>query len=134
MVKDPKFHCAGCCGLNLDGLKGNACKWTLSLTEEQREKTTGPQPGPDLIRDEDGPGVSDPPLGAAADAPSDPGPDLDSSEPIFVHPVSASCPRTRFCRRHPGPYLDRKETLYLAPETLKETDALPMPPKRPKRI
>ncbi len=63
---------------------------TVAWLREQQEKTTGPQPGPDLIRDEDGPGVPDPPPAAAADAPSDPGPDFDSSEPIFVHPVSPS--------------------------------------------
>jgi hypothetical protein len=59
---------------------------------EQQGKTTVPQPSPDLVRDEDRPGVPDPPPGAAADAPSDldptPGPTLDPSEPIFVRPFS----------------------------------------------
>jgi hypothetical protein len=63
---------------------------TAAWLREQQEKTTGPQPGPDLIRDEDRPGVPDPLPAAAADAPADPGPDFDSSEPIFVHPVSLS--------------------------------------------
>jgi hypothetical protein len=65
---------------------------------EQQEKTTGPQPSPDLVRGEDGPGVPDPPPGAAADAPSDPCPTpgpapnltLDSRAPIAVHPFSPS--------------------------------------------
>jgi hypothetical protein len=61
---------------------------------EQQGKTTVPQPSPDLVRDEYGPGVPDPPPGAGADAPSDlgPAPDLtlDPSEPIFVHPFSPS--------------------------------------------
>jgi hypothetical protein len=61
---------------------------------EQQEKTAVPQPSPDLVRDDDGLGVPDPPPGAAADAPSDLGPTadltLDFSEPIFVHPVSPS--------------------------------------------
>jgi hypothetical protein len=62
---------------------------------EQQGKTTVSQPSPDLIRDEDGPNVPDPPPGAAADAPLDLGPaanlTFDSSEPIFAgHPVSSS--------------------------------------------
>jgi hypothetical protein len=61
---------------------------------EQQGKTAVPQPSPDLVRCEDGPGVPDPPPGAGADAPSDlgptPSPALDSSEPIFVHPFSPS--------------------------------------------
>jgi hypothetical protein len=71
---------------------------TTAWLREQQEKTTGPQPSPDLVRGEDGPGVPDPPPGAAADAPSDrcptPGPapnlTLDSREPIAVHPFSPS--------------------------------------------
>ncbi len=59
---------------------------------EQQGKTTGPQPSPDLVRDEDGPGVPHPPAAAAADAPSDPGPtpgpDFDSSEFILAQPSS----------------------------------------------
>jgi hypothetical protein len=85
---------------------------------EQQGKTTVPQPSPDLVRDEDRPGVPDPPPGAAAYAPSDPGPTpspapdltLDSSEFIFAAhrlspsettpsaphaPVLASAPDTR---------------------------------------
>jgi hypothetical protein len=62
---------------------------------EQQGKTTVSQPSPDLLRDEDGPSVPEPPPGAAADAPLDLGPaanlTFDSSEPIFVvHPVSSS--------------------------------------------
>ena len=57
---------------------------------EQQGKATGPQPGPDLVRDEDGPGVPHPPSAAAADAPSDPGPTPgpDSSEFILAQPFS----------------------------------------------
>jgi hypothetical protein len=59
---------------------------------EQQGKTTDPQPGPDPVRDEDGPGVPDFPPGAAADAPSDPGrtlgPDFDSSEFVVARPFS----------------------------------------------
>src|SRR5271156_6117133 len=76
---------------------------------EQQEKTTSPQPSPDLVRDEDGPGVPDPPPGEAPDAPAYPGPDFDSSEfilarsfspaettPLAPHaPVSASAPDNR---------------------------------------
>ena len=65
---------------------------TAAWFREQQGKTTGPQPGPDLVRDEDGPGVPDPPPAAAADAPADPdpapGPDFDSSEFIFARPLS----------------------------------------------
>jgi hypothetical protein len=59
---------------------------------EQQGKTTGPQPSPDLVRDEAGPGNPHPAPGTAADAPSDLGPGLtlDSSKPIFVHPLSPS--------------------------------------------
>jgi hypothetical protein len=52
---------------------------TAAWLREQQEKTTVPQPRPDL--DEYGPG-------AAADAPSDL--DRASSEPIFVHPIGPS--------------------------------------------
>jgi hypothetical protein len=62
---------------------------TVAWLREQQGKTTVPHPSPDL--DED---VPDPSPGAAADAPSHPGPipspDLDSSEPIVVHPFSPS--------------------------------------------
>jgi hypothetical protein len=58
---------------------------TSAWLREQQGKTTVPQPSPDL--DQDGPG-------AAADEPSDlgptSGPDLDLSEPVFVHPLSPS--------------------------------------------
>jgi hypothetical protein len=62
---------------------------------EQQAKATVPQPSPDLVRDEAGPSVPDPPPGTAADAPSvlDPAVGLafDSSEPILAaHPVSPS--------------------------------------------
>ena len=59
---------------------------------EQQEKTTVPQPSPDLVRDEEEPGVPDPPPGVAADAPPLPGitpspipsPIFDPSDPAFV--------------------------------------------------
>jgi hypothetical protein len=68
---------------------------TAAWLREQQGKTTVPQPNADLLRDEDGPSVPEPPPGAAADAPSDLGPaanlTLDSSEPIVaVHSVSSS--------------------------------------------
>ena len=71
--------------------------YTAAWLREQQGKTTVPQPSPDLVRDEDGPGVPDPPpacpgvpWSAAADAPSDPGPGpaFDSSEFSFAHPVN----------------------------------------------
>jgi hypothetical protein len=59
---------------------------------EQQGKTIVSQPSPDLVRDEDRPGVPDPPPSAAANALSDlgpaPDPTLDPSEPIFVCPFS----------------------------------------------
>ena len=85
---------------------------TAAWLREQQSKTIVPQPSPDLVRDED-PGVPDPPPSVAADTPADPGPtpgpDSDSSEPIFARPpspaeatpsarhtsVSASAPVTR---------------------------------------
>ena len=81
--------------------------------QEQQGKTTGPQPGPDPVRDEDGPGVPDPPPGEAAGAPSHlgstPGPDFRLSGSILARssspseaaspaphaPVSASAPDNR---------------------------------------
>jgi hypothetical protein len=62
---------------------------------EQQGKTTVPQPSADLLRDEDGPSVPEPPPGAAADAPLDLGSaanlTFDSSERIVaVHSVSSS--------------------------------------------
>jgi len=42
---------------------------TAARLREQQGKTTGPQPGPDLVRDEDGRGVPDPPPGAAQSPP-----------------------------------------------------------------
>ena len=78
---------------------------------EQQGKTAGPQPSPDLVRDEGGPGVPHPPSAAPADAPSysGPTPGPDSSEFVFAPPfspaettpsaphapVSASAPDTR---------------------------------------
>jgi hypothetical protein len=65
---------------------------TAAWLREQQGKTAGPEPSPDLVGGEDGSGVPDLPPGAAADAPSDPGPTpgptLDSSEPGFVQPFS----------------------------------------------
>jgi hypothetical protein len=67
--------------------------YTAAWLRERQGKTTVPQPSPDLVRDEYGPGIPDPRPGAA-DAPSDLGPAPDStsdpSEPIFVHPFSPS--------------------------------------------
>jgi len=61
-----------------------------------------PAPSPDLVRDEDGPGVPDPSPGAAPDAPFAPSPvptpAFDSSEFNFVHPsetVFGPAPDTR---------------------------------------
>ncbi len=53
---------------------------------EQQGKATGP----DLVRDEDGPGVPHPPSAAAADATADPGPTPgpDSSEFVRARPSS----------------------------------------------
>ncbi len=55
---------------------------------QQQGKTTRP----DLVRDEEGPGVPHPPSAAAADAPSDRcptlGPEFDSSESILARPFS----------------------------------------------
>jgi hypothetical protein len=65
---------------------------TAAWLREQQGKTTGPQPSPDLVPDEDGLGVPDPPPGEAADAPPDPGPtpgpDFDLSEFILARPFS----------------------------------------------
>ncbi len=65
---------------------------TAAWLREQQGKTIFPQPSPDLVHDEDGPGVPDPPPSVAADAPSDlgpaPDPTLDPCEPIYVHPFS----------------------------------------------
>jgi hypothetical protein len=82
---------------------------TPAWLREQHGKTTGLQPGPNPVRDEDGPGVPDLPPGEAADAPAYPGPDVDSSEFILARsfspaettpsaphaPVSASAPDNR---------------------------------------
>jgi len=61
---------------------------------EQQGKTIVSQPSPDLVRDEDSPGVPDPPPGEAAGAPSHlgstPGPDFDLSGSIFARPSSPS--------------------------------------------
>jgi hypothetical protein len=68
--------------------------YTAAWLREQQGKTAVPQPSPDLVRDEDGPGVPDPRPGPGADPPSHLGPapglTLDSSEPSFVHPFSPS--------------------------------------------
>jgi hypothetical protein len=65
---------------------------TDAWLRERQGKTTGPQPGHDPVRDEDGPGVPDPPPGAAADAPASPGPtpgpDFVPGESIFARPFS----------------------------------------------
>jgi len=65
---------------------------TAAWLREQQAKTIVPQPSPDLVRDEDSPGVPDPPPSVAADAPSHlgpaPDPTLDPSEPISVRPFS----------------------------------------------
>src|SRR5277367_1672016 len=63
---------------------------TAAWLRDQQEKTTGPQPDPDLVRAEDGRGVPDPAPGAAVDATADPGPDFDSSQSIFARPSSSS--------------------------------------------
>jgi hypothetical protein len=54
---------------------------TAAWLREQQEKTTGLEPGPDPVRDQEEPGVPDPPPAAAAGAPS--------------APVSASAPDNR---------------------------------------
>ena len=66
-----------------------------------------------------------------------PGPVFDPSESAFANrfqalgetPSALYAPECPFCSGHQGPLLDRKESLYLAPETLKGTDALPIPLK-----
>ena len=62
---------------------------TAAWLREQQGKTTGPQPGPDCVRDEHEPGAPDPPPGEAADAPSHlgstPGPDF-RLQPIHLRP------------------------------------------------
>jgi hypothetical protein len=67
---------------------------TAAWLREQQEKTTGPQPRPDSVRDEHEPGVPDSPPGRAAGAPSHlgstPGPDFDLSQSIFPRPSSPS--------------------------------------------
>jgi hypothetical protein len=55
---------------------------------EQEAKTAVPQPSPDLVRDQEEPGVPDPPLVAAANTPSFPGktpsPAFNPSDSAFV--------------------------------------------------
>ena len=82
---------------------------TAAWLREQQGKTTVSQPSPDLVRDEDGTGVPDPPPGEAADPTAHPGRDFDSSEfilarsfspaettPLAPHaPLSASAPDNR---------------------------------------
>jgi hypothetical protein len=61
--------------------------YTAAWLREQQGQTTVPQPSPDLVRNEDGPGVPDPLPGAAEDATSGPAPAFDASEFSFAHPV-----------------------------------------------
>ena len=67
---------------------------TAAWLREQQGKTTGPQPDPNPVRDEDVLGVPHPRPGEAADAPSHlgstPGPDFDSSQSIFARPSRTS--------------------------------------------
>jgi hypothetical protein len=67
---------------------------TAAWLREQQGKTTGPQPGPDSVRDEHEPGVPDPTPGEAAATSSHlgstPGPDFDLSQSIFARPSSPS--------------------------------------------
>ena len=67
---------------------------TAAWLREQQGKTTGPQPDPNPVRDEDVLGVPHPPPGEAAGAPSHlgstPGPDFDLSQSIFARPSSPS--------------------------------------------
>jgi hypothetical protein len=67
---------------------------TAAWLREQQGNTTGFQPSPDLVRDEDEPGVPDPAPGEAADAPSrlgsTPAPDSVSSRSIFARPSAPS--------------------------------------------
>jgi hypothetical protein len=67
---------------------------TAAWLREQQGKTTGPQPGPDPVQDEDVLGVPHPQPGEPADAPSHlgstPGPDFDASPSIFARPSSPS--------------------------------------------
>ena len=73
--------------------------YAAAWLRKQQGKTTVPQPSPDLVPDEYGPGKPPPacpgvPWSVAADAPSGlgpaPDPTLDPSEPIFAHPFSPS--------------------------------------------
>ena len=57
---------------------------TAAWLRKQQGKTIVPQPSPDLVRDEDSPGVPDPAPSVTADA----GPTLDPSEPILVRTFS----------------------------------------------
>jgi hypothetical protein len=86
---------------------------TAARLREQQANTTGFEPRPDPVQDEDEPRVPDPQPGEAADAPSHlgstPAPDSHSSRSIFARPskpseaapsaspapVSASAPGTR---------------------------------------
>src|ERR1700733_14304263 len=67
---------------------------TAAWLREQQGKTTGPQPGPGPVPDEDLLGFPHPPPGEAGDAPSNlgstPGPDFDSSQSIFARHSSTS--------------------------------------------
>jgi hypothetical protein len=64
---------------------------TNASLREQQGKTTGAEPSPDLVRDEDGPGVPVPPPGAAA-RPLSPAETTPSAPQV---PVFASAPDTK---------------------------------------
>jgi hypothetical protein len=72
---------------------------TAAWLRDQQGKTTGPQPGPDLVRDEDWPGVPDPPPGAAADTTAGPGP--APGRPDALTPASSSSPAPLAPRKRP---------------------------------
>ena len=57
---------------------------------EREAKTTGSQPSPDLVHDEDRPGVPDPEAvpSVAADAPPDPGPNFDPTGSVVANRLS----------------------------------------------
>jgi hypothetical protein len=61
---------------------------TATWLREQQGKATVPHPSADLLRDEDGPSVPEPPPGAATDAPLDLGPAANVT--VAVPSVSSS--------------------------------------------
>jgi hypothetical protein len=67
---------------------------TAAWLREQQGNTTGFQPSPDLVRDEDEPGVPDPAPGEEEDAPSHltsaPAPDFDSGRSTFARSSEAA--------------------------------------------